>query len=217
MTTPVHVLGFSDSLRKYSNNSGLLHAAGQVLRDGMTLELFDLSVIPLYNGDIEATGLPEGVKAAADALLIATPEYNYSMPGVLKNALDWASKPSKESPFIGKPLAIMGAGWMMGTVRAQIALRQVAGFSNMLPLNRPEVLVIRAWEKFDGEGNLKDEATLAQISDLLKALDAWTRHLRLPAAAPSRSINKKAPVAYHLPGLFIYQSNMLLLYRLFTG
>jgi chromate reductase len=186
MRTPVHVLGFSGSLRKASNNSGLLRAARKVLPDEMTLELFDLSVVPLFNGDIDAIDPPEGVKAfksriaTADALLIATPEYNFSIPGVLKNALDWASRPPKESPLSGKPLAIMGAGGMMGTVRAQIALRQMAGFLNLLTLNRPEVLVTRAWEKFDAEGNLKDEATLQQIGDLLKALDTWTRRLRVP-------------------------------------
>jgi chromate reductase len=201
MTMPVHVLGFSGSLRKASNNRGLIRAASQVLPEGMTLEIADLSEIPLYNGDQEAAGAPDGVKAfkakiiAADALLIATPEYNFSIPGVLKNALDWASRPPKDSPLSGKPLAILGAGGPSGTVRAQIALRQVAGFINMLPLNRPEVLVARAWEKFDAEGNLKDEATFQQIAELLKALDAWTRRLRGPVESFPQSVQSNPVIS----------------------
>ncbi len=205
MATPVHVLGISGSLRKASINRGLLHAASQVLPEGMTLEIYDLANIPLYNGDIEAAGIPESVKEfkgrifAADALLIATPEYNRSVPGVLKNALDWASRPPKESPFSGKPIAIMGAGGMSGTVRAQMALQQMAVFMNMHPLNRPEVYVARAWEKFDAEGNLKDEATLQQISELLKGLATWTRLLRGETRALKTDIeNQAAPLTASL-------------------
>ncbi len=184
--TPVSVLAFSGSLRKASYNSGLIRAATTVLPEGMTLEVFDLSDIPLYNGDVETAGTPESVRvfkdriAAADALLISTPEYNNSIPGVLKNALDWASRPNKESPFIGKPAAIMGAGGVMGTIRAQMALRQVAASLNLALLNKPEVMVARAWEKFDSEGNLHDEPTFQQIAELLKALGTWTRRLHRP-------------------------------------
>lgn len=184
MNIPVRVLGFSGSLRKGSYNTGLLRAAAELVPDGMTLEIFDLAPIPLYNGDVEAAGAPEAVRqfkaaiAAADALLIATPEYNYSIPGVLKNAIDWASRPPQNSPFSGKPLAIMGAGGMMGTSRAQFHLRQVAVFVNLLPLNKPEVTIQRASEKFDKEGNLTDVASRQQIRALLEALAAWTRRLR---------------------------------------
>ena len=184
--TPISVLAISGSLRKTSYNSGLIRAAMQVLPEGMTIETFDLAPIPLYDGDVESAGIPEGVKAlkariaAADALLITTPEYNSSIPGVLKNALDWASRPPKESPFIGKPTAIMGAGGIMGTVRAQIALRQVAASLNLAILNKPEVMVARSWEKFDADGNLKDEPTFQQIAELLKALQTWTGRLRGP-------------------------------------
>lgn len=183
MTTPVHVLGISGSLRKDSFNTALLRAAAELLPDGMTLEIHDLAEIPLYNGDVEETGAPASVLAfktriaAADALLIATPEYNYSVPGVLKNALDWASRPMP-SPMHGKPLAIMGAGGRFGTVRAQLHLRQIAVYLNLLPLNKPELMIPLAWEKFDSTGRLTDEPTRAALHELLIALGTWTRQLR---------------------------------------
>lgn len=184
MTEQSLVLGISGSLRKNSNNSGLLRAASELLPEGMSLEIYDIAAIPLYNNDLVAEGLPPSVQefktriAAADALLIATPEYNYSIPGVLKNAIDWASRPPNESSFPGKPLAIMGAGGVMGTSRAQSHLRQIASGLNMLALNKPEVMVQRAWEKFDQDGNLTDESTRKQVKDLLAALQEWTLRLK---------------------------------------
>jgi chromate reductase len=184
MAVSIHVFGFSGSLRKGSYNSALLRAAAGLLPEGMTLETYDLSSIPLYNDDVRAAGYPDVVKdfrsriAAADALLIATPEYNYSIPGVMKNALDWASRPP-DPPLSGKPLAIMGASTgNFGTVRSQLHLRQVCIFTNMLPLNKPEVLVTRAQEKFDLEGKLTDEITRGFVRDLLTALFDWTLKLR---------------------------------------
>lgn len=183
VTDTVRILGISGSLRKGSFNSGLVRAAAELLPDNVTFETFDLSPIPLYNADHDGEAAPEAVRslkariAAADALLIATPEYNYSIPGVLKNAIDWASRPPKESPLNGKPLGIMGAGGVMGTVRAQMALRQVAVFTNMHPLNKPEVLISRAWEKFDANGNLTDETSRQAVRDLLESLTRWTRLL----------------------------------------
>jgi chromate reductase, NAD(P)H dehydrogenase (quinone) len=184
MASMVHVLGFSGSLRKESFNTALLRAASQLLPADLTLETFDLAAIPLYNGDVEAAGFPEPVMqfkqqiAAADALLIVTPEYNYSIPGVLKNAIDWASRPPRESPLNGKPVAFMGAGGLLGTARAQYHLRQVCVFTNMLPVNRPEVFVMHASEKFDAAGNLTDDLTRQLIRALLVSLADWTRHLR---------------------------------------
>jgi len=148
----------------------------------MAIEVFDLAPIPLYNGDVEAAGFPEPVRdfreriRAADALLIACPEYNYSMPGVLKNAIDWASRPP-EQPFAGKPLAIMGAGGGLGTGRSQYHLRQTCVFLDMHPLNKPEVLV-RVAESFNPDGTPKDEALRGKVAALLTALAAWTRRLR---------------------------------------
>ncbi len=183
MTTPIHVLGFAGSLRKGSYNRALLQAASELLPAGMSLEVFDLTPIPLYNADLEAAGEPEPVQqfkeriAAADALLIATPEYNYSIPGVLKNALDWASHPARSSPLNGKPVAILGAGGMFGTVRAQQHLRLIAVHNDMRVLNKPEVYISRPREKFDADGRLTDEPTRERIRTLLQALADWTRLL----------------------------------------
>lgn len=185
MTSAMHVLGISGSLRQASHNTGLLRAASELLPEGMTLEIYDLSPIPLYNQDVVDTiGFPDAVKhfkeriRAADALLIATPEYNYSVTGVLKNAIDWASRPTQENTWNDKPVAIMGAGGMAGTARAQLALRQIAVFVNLHILNKPELRVIRSWEKFDPQGNLTDDAVRKELRALLEALAAWTRRLR---------------------------------------
>jgi chromate reductase len=183
MARPIHVLGIPGSLRRGSYNRALLRAAGEMLPDGMTLEVFDLLPIPLYNGDVEAEGMPEPVRqfrtriAAADALLIATPEYNYSMPGVLKNAIDWASR-APDPPLDGKPVALMGASMgMMGTARSQAHLRLTCVNVNLLPMNRPEVFVAKAQDKIDASGKLTDEPTRAIVRKLLDGLVVWTRRL----------------------------------------
>lgn len=184
MTEEVRVLGISGSLRKGSYNTALLREAMKLLPEHMSLEIFDISQIPLYNEDVRAQGFPKPVQelrdriAVADALLIATPEYNYSIPGVLKNAIDWASRPPTP-PLNDKPVAIMGATTgMFGTTRAQMALRQVFVFTNMHPLNKPEVLVMQAQQKFDSNGNLTDKATCDYIHLLLESLYDWTIRLR---------------------------------------
>jgi len=184
MADQIRVLGIAGSLRKHSVNKGLLCAAQTVLPEGMDLEIFDLKEIPLFNEDILTAGPPQSVLelkrriAAADGLLIAIPEYNFTIPGVLKNAIDWASRPVKDSPLVGKPVALMGAGGIMGTVRAQLAFRQMGPFLNLYIMNRPEVLVTRSWEKFDAEGNLKDEATLHAVRGLLEAFAGWVTRFR---------------------------------------
>jgi chromate reductase len=182
MSYPVRVLGFSGSLRRGSYNTALLRAAAELAPDGMVLETFDLASIPLYNEDIRSEyGFPEAVAAfreriaAADALLIVTPEYNHSVPGVLKNALDWASRPP-DAPLNEKPAAIMGASTGIGgTGRAQEHLRQVLTFMNVYPVNKPEVLVARAPEKFDTAGRLVDGATRQYVAQLLENLLIWTQ------------------------------------------
>ena len=147
------------------------------------LEIFDLEGIGLFNQDMEdqPTERVKTFKAAiraADALLIATPEYNYSMPGVLKNALDVASRPYGDNAFDGKPVAIMGASpGLFGTARAQYHLRQSCIFLNMYPLNRPEVMVPLAHEKFDSAGRLTDPKTRGKIAKLLESLIVWARQL----------------------------------------
>ncbi|NJN15939.1 MAG: NAD(P)H-dependent oxidoreductase [Oscillochloris sp.] len=185
MSDPLKILAVSGSLRHNSLNTALLHAAQEVAPAHVQIELYDLADIPLYNGDEDGGehGQPAGVgrfKAAlgaADAIMIATPEYNYSIPGVLKNAIDWASRPIASSPLNGKPLAMMGAGGMSGTMRAQFHLRQILVHNNMLVLNKPELYVVRAWEKFDSERNLTDEPTREQLRKLVEALVAWTRRV----------------------------------------
>ena len=178
------VLAISGSLRKDSFNTGLVRAARELAPDGMTIDITDLAPLPLYNDDVRAAGYPPAVAAfreairAADALLISTPEYNYSISGVLKNAIDWASRPP-EPPLAGKPLAIMGAsGGLSGTMRAQYHLRQICVFVDVLPLNKPEVMVRSAADKFDPSGRLTDEDTRAHVRRLLEALAAWTKRLR---------------------------------------
>ena len=182
---PFRILGFAGSLRRGSYNRGLLRAAQQVAPEGVEIEIAALDEIPPYNQDVQSQGDPEPVRLfkerirAADALLIATPEYNYSIPGVLKNALDWASRPAAESVLRRKPVAIMGASTgRMGTVRAQLALRQVFVFTESLALLKPEVLVSGAAGLFDADGNLLDDETRRRVRELLEALVEWTQRLR---------------------------------------
>ncbi|HSO31086.1 MAG TPA: NADPH-dependent FMN reductase [Labilithrix sp.] len=180
----LRVLGISGSLRQGSFNTAVLRAAVELAPADMTIEIGDFREVPLYDDDVRAAGLPPAVEklrdaiAAADAILIVTPEYNYSVPGGLKNAIDWASRPPNQ-PFAGKPLAIMGAsGGPSGTMRAQYHLRQIAVFLDMHPLNKPEVFVRAAQGLIDGEGRLTDEPTRKVIADQLVALAAWTRRLK---------------------------------------
>jgi chromate reductase len=183
-TDRMTVLGIAGSLRAGSFNKALLRAAVELAPAGMTIEIFDIAPIPLYNADVEAVGFPPSVRefrkriAAADALLIATPEYNYSFPGVLKNAIDWASRPP-ERPMTEKPVAIMGASdGGFGTVRGQLHLRQLFVTLNMRPIQKPEVLVSHVDEKVDASGRLTDEKTRESIEKLLAALAGWVAQLR---------------------------------------
>lgn len=188
--TPLTVLGISGSLRQRSVNTALLQAAADLAPAGMQITQFDLAPIPLFNADLLAEGEPAAVLEfknsieQADALLIATPEYNHSIPGVLKNALDWASRPRNGSPLRDKPLAIIGAGGSSGTRHAQRHLREISLALGMLPLDEPRLLVSRAWEKFDSHGRLADEAARQRLTAVLAALGAWT--LEVQAGAPAR-------------------------------
>jgi chromate reductase len=181
----LNVLGICGSLRKGSYNRMTLNAAIEVAPEEIAIETFDrIGEFPLYNQDLEAQGFPQVVLdlgariRAADALLFVTPEYNYSMPGVLKNAFDWASR-LPDQPFNDKPCAIMGASTgAIGTARAQYHLRQSCVFVNLRPLNRPEVMIGHARERFDENGRLTDEATRKFIAKQLVALADWTRQLQ---------------------------------------
>ncbi len=183
-TAPIRVLGIAGSLRKASFNAMALRAAAALAPAGMVVDSFALHDIPLYNGDVEAAGFPAPVQAlraaiaGADALLIVTPEYNSSIPGVLKNALDWASRPPSQ-PFDGKPTAIMGASpGALGTVRAQLHLRQSLTGLNAMVLNAPQVMIGGAAQRFDAEGALTDEATRKFVAQLLEKLADWVQRLR---------------------------------------
>src|SRR5918912_325245 len=177
------VLGFAGSLRRGSYNKALLRAAVGLVPQDMNLEIFDLEGITPFNQDTEEN-MPSKVKEfktkirEADAILIASPEYNYSVPGVLKNAIDWASRPYGDNPFDGKPVAIMSASiGMLGGARAQYHLRQMFVFLNMYPINRPEVIVPFAQDKFDANGRLLDDNTKRFLGQLLENLTKWTRKL----------------------------------------
>ncbi len=173
----IHVLGVSGSLRRGSYNTRLLQIAQDRLPDGMELHLADLAPLPFYNADLEppdsVIALKEQIRQA-DALLIACPEYNYSVTGVLKNAIDWVSRPPADSPLNGKPLGMMGVGGRFGTVRAQMHLRQIAHCVNMLPLNKPEIYISNfPHPAFDEQGNLVDQFALDLLDNFLPALRDW--------------------------------------------
>ncbi|QDF98415.1 NADPH-dependent FMN reductase [Azoarcus sp. DD4] len=183
-TQQIKVLGISGSLRRASFNTAALREAVRLAPAGMQIDIADIADIPLYNEDVYAQGFPPAVERlrqqirAADALLIVTPEYNYSMPGVLKNAIDWVSRPP-DQPFAGKPAAVMGASpGRLGTARAQYHLRQSMVFLDLLLLNKPEVMIGNAGQLFDDTGALTDEATRGHIRRLLEALRDWTLRLR---------------------------------------
>jgi chromate reductase len=179
-----HILGISGSLRKASYNSAALRAAQALAPDGIDIAFADISAIPLYNDDLRLEGLPPCVVslteniAAADAVLIATPEYNYSIPGVLKNAIDWVSKADPQ-PFSRKPVAILGASMgAIGTARSQYDLRKVFVFLNAHVLNQPEIMIAAAQTRFDADGNLTDEKTRELIAKQIVALKDWALRLR---------------------------------------
>jgi len=184
MNKSVSILGFAGSLRKNSYNKALLRAASDLLPKDAKLEIFDLEGIPPFNQDLESH-MPSRVREfkakirAADAILIATPEYNYSVSGVLKNAIDWASRPYGDNSFEGKPVAIMSASiGILGGARAQYHLRQTLVFLNMHPINKPEVIVTFASERIDENGILRDKETREFIKELLENLVAWTQKLK---------------------------------------
>jgi chromate reductase len=179
----IKILGIAGSLRKASFNKMALKAAQALVPAGATLEIADLPDLPGFNQDNEKTPPPAvtELKAkirAADALLLVTPEYNYSIPGVLKNAIDWAARPYGDSAWKGKPVAIMGASvGVLGTARAQYHLRQCLVFLDMPAVNQPEVMIAAAADKFDKDGNLTDAKAKELIGKLLTNLcDLARRH-----------------------------------------
>ena len=186
MSKSIRILGIAGSLRRESYNRAALRAATQLLPEDATIDVFELDGIPGFTEDEEqnppakVAELKQRIREA-DAILIVTPEYNYSVPGVLKNAIDWASRPYGDSAWNGKPAAIMGASiGALGTARAQYHLRQMFVFLNMFPINQPEVMIGNASGRFDAQGNLTDEATKKLIRQLLQNLVEWTRKIAQP-------------------------------------
>jgi chromate reductase len=184
MDKKIKILGIAGSLREGSYNKGALWAAADLVPEGAEIEIFDIAGIPEFvqgqdeNPPAKVADFKRKIREA-DAILFSSPEYNYSVPGVLKNAIDWASRPYGDSAWDGKPAAIMGAsGGVLGTARMQYHLRQIMVFLNMFPINRPEVMIAKASEKFDADGNLTDEKTKEFIRQMLAELVAWTRKLQ---------------------------------------
>ena len=176
MADQVRILGIAGSLRKASYNRGALRAAQQRCPEGAKLEVFELDGIPPFNQDEERNAPQKVVELkqrirAADAILLVTPEYNYGMPGVLKNAIDWSSRPHGDNAWNGKPVAIMSAAMSMGGgIRAQYQLRQCFVFLNMDAVVQPEVAINNVGERFDEQANLKDETSKKLIRQLLENL-----------------------------------------------
>jgi chromate reductase len=179
----IKILTFAGSLRKGSYNKALVRAAVEVAPENVTMEVFDLEGIPPFNQDLENTPPQKVIEfkekiRSADALLIATPEYDYSVPGVLKNAIDWASRPLQETPLKGKSVAIMSASiGKLGGARAQYHLRQSFVLLNMHPVNQPEVMLASAAENVDANGRLNNEHTRTLIRQLIEALVTWNNRL----------------------------------------
>jgi chromate reductase len=179
------ILGIAGSLRRASYNRSLLRAAIELAPASLAIQPFErLAEIPLYDADLEERGAPGPVLAlraamrAADGILFATPEYNHSVPGVLKNAVDWASRPAGQAAYAGKPVGIIGATPGSGaTIRGQLALRQALD-SDASVMGSPEVLIARAAERFDADGRLTDETTRRFLSRFLAAFAAWVERFR---------------------------------------
>jgi len=184
-----NVVAFAGSLRRGSCNRALLRETKELAPPTLHITICELDGIPLYNDDIEAAGAPPGVAQLrravreSDALLIATPEYNHGVPGVLKNTIDWLSRPPRENALNGKVAAVIGASpGMTGTARGQAQLRQVLGATNTYALLQPEVLVAHAHEKFDADGRLTDQATRDVLAIFLQRfVDLIALHLRAEA------------------------------------
>ena len=175
MSTSITLVGLTGSLREQSVNKGVLRAVQELLPPDVQMEILPLGELPYYNMDLEADE-PEAVRRfkeklrQADAIFIATPEFNGSVPGLLKNALDWASRPYRASVMTGKPTAITGAGAFGGTASAQAHLRQILNRFGVPVVDAPEVYIANSWEKFDANGDLTDGPTREQLRELVTAL-----------------------------------------------
>ena len=187
MANLIKVVAISGSLRRDSYNTAALRAAMELKPEGMTISLADFRDLPLYSDEIDGDATPEVVRSfkaqirGADGILIASPEYNFSIPGGLKNAIDWVSRGpvAMKNDFANKPVAILGAsGGLLGTARMQYHLRQVLGALDAHLLNKPEVMISQAPSKFDASGKLTDDATREVLKKQLAAFEAWIHRLK---------------------------------------
>ena len=175
----IRLLGVSGSLRRGSYNTALLRAAETLAPQDVGLEIFDLSDLPLYNGDVEADGDPVAVSdlkraiREADGIVFASPEYNHSFSGVIKNAIDWASRDRGPGSLMGKPVTMVGAGGMSGTARAQMHLENVLSETGSLVMTKPGVLIASPWDRFDEDGRLTDDGTRRVIADHMRKFRDW--------------------------------------------
>jgi chromate reductase, NAD(P)H dehydrogenase (quinone) len=212
MSGTCNILGIVGSLRRESYNRSAMRAATQLVPQRARIEVFDLDGIPPFNQDDEHHAPAKVVELkrrvrAADALLFVTPEYNYSVPGVLKNAIDWASRPYGDNAWHGKPAAVMGASTgSIGTARAQAHLRQVFVFLNVYAINQPEVMIGNAAERFDSEGNLRDETSKKLIRQLLQNLADWAERFRRQEAPAGLRFPFESPGAVPLAPAHIEQA-----------
>lgn len=184
MSQAIQILGISGSLRQGSFNTAALRAAQEIAQAGVKITIASLADIPLYDQDLRDKSVPPAVELLskqvmeADALLFASPEYNFSVSGVLKNAIDWLSR-LKPQPFAGKPAAVLGASMgLLGTARGQYDLRRILGSQDVHFVNKPEVMIAQAHERFDADGRLTHEPTREHIGKLIQSLAAWTLQLK---------------------------------------
>ena len=196
------IVAFSGSLRRGSFNRALVEAARQLAPDGMTIEVIEIGSMPFYNADVEADGDPASVVAfknalrEADGLIIATPEYNDGIPGVLTNAIDWGSRLPGRAPLTGKPVALMGASpGQIGTARAQLHLRQLLGHLRARVLPPPELLVAASHEKFDAKLRLTDKRTRDVLNDVLARFERWIGREQAAVEADRRVVGERSTPA----------------------
>jgi chromate reductase, NAD(P)H dehydrogenase (quinone) len=182
MDQKIPIAAISGSLREGSYNTATLRAVKEIASDTLDIDIITLEDMPLFNEDVEAKGWPERVQKLRDRIepakgvIFATPEYNYSIPGLLKNAIDWLSRPARKGPIFGKPAAIVGATpSMIGTARAQAHLRQVVFYNGMPLIPDVEILISKAGEKFDDDGRLTDNETRDFLTDMAEKYTDWVR------------------------------------------
>lgn len=179
----IKILAMAGSIRKDSIHKKLIETAKTLAPEGMAIESFDLSDVPIYNMDLEPNFPPSVVELKqrirdADGVLLGVPEHNYSFSGVIKNTLDWVSRPISECPLEGKPVILQSSGGALGGTRGQYQLRQVLSYLECKQMQFPEFFLTNGWEKIGDDGLLADEAAIAQMKKQLDAFKKFIEHER---------------------------------------